>query len=327
MVILISILLFLVFFNLITRKYKNQFLLYFIFGKKGSGKSTLLVKLALKYQKKGFIIYSNMPDLKIPNSRYFDVSKLGDFIPEPFSCIVLDEVGMIWDSRNFKAFKDSVRDYFKLQRHYKCVVIMASQTWDIDKKLRDLTDKMYLVTNFATIFSLVRPVHRKLVVTESTSDSESRISENLKISWLFDWRITFIPRYAQYFDSYLVPIKPNLPYEVLYDVSADPDSELLQTQIPLSSKIRALSYIPRHTKNSVFVRSHVFSFLSHFSLYSLIQNCFLTQLIDRALTYFAMHNDSIDNDFDKESIILEFSIYLACFLFLVLAFILLCLFF
>lgn len=47
---------------------------------------------------------------------------------------------MIWDNRGFKNFPTEVRDYFKLQRHYKHVVILASQTFDVDKKIRDLAD-------------------------------------------------------------------------------------------------------------------------------------------------------------------------------------------
>ena len=52
---------------------------------------------------------------------------------------------MIWDNRHFKDFKPEVRDWFKLQRHYRVKVYLFSQTFDIDKKLRDLTDDMFLI--------------------------------------------------------------------------------------------------------------------------------------------------------------------------------------
>ena len=51
------------------------------------------------------------------------------------SVIFIDEVGMIWDNRDFASFAHCVRDWFKLQRHYKCKVYLFSQSFDIDKKL------------------------------------------------------------------------------------------------------------------------------------------------------------------------------------------------
>ena len=130
----------------IFRKYKNPYKLYMIFGKKGSGKSSYLCKLARKYQKKGYVVYTNMLDCTVPKVRIIDTEDLGEFVPIENSCILLDEVGMLYDNRNFRNFKPAVRDFFKLQRHYKCVVYLASQSFDIDKKLRDLCDDMLQLT-------------------------------------------------------------------------------------------------------------------------------------------------------------------------------------
>ena len=55
-------------FSLVSRKYKNPFRLYFIFGKKGAGKSCLMVKKLLEYKKRGWICYTDMPVL-IPGVR------------------------------------------------------------------------------------------------------------------------------------------------------------------------------------------------------------------------------------------------------------------
>lgn len=201
-----------VIFNLLTRQYINPYRLYLVFGKKGSGKSTYLVKLARKYMKKGWIIYTNMDELYIPGVRHFDIQHLGDFVPEAHSVLLLDEVGMIWDNRDYKVFKPQVRDFFKLQRHYKVIVYMASQTFDVDKKLRDLCDGMFLHTNFLRVFTLGKRIARKIIITESTSEAESRISENLVICPFWDWTLTYIPKYAKYFDSHVVPLKPYLEY-------------------------------------------------------------------------------------------------------------------
>lgn len=210
-------------FDLCTRRYLNPWKLYLVFGKKGSGKSTYLVKQALKLRKKGFVIYSNMPDLSIPHARYIDPEQLGDYVPESDSVLILDEVGMIYDNRNFKSFKNSTRDFYKLQRHYRVIVFMASQTFDVDKKIRDLTDSMVLQSNFMRVFSLSRPIRRITTLTEPTGDQESRLTESLKFAPIWDWKLTFIPRYAKFFDTAIVPDRPKLRY---VEVPPLPDKDL-----------------------------------------------------------------------------------------------------
>lgn len=203
-------------FDFFTRRYLNPYKLYLVFGKKGSGKSTYLVKLAYKYlrkKKSGWKVYTNMDELFIPGVRHFDIQHLGDFVPEANSLLLLDEVGMIWDNRDYKVFKPQVRDFFKLQRHYHVLVYMASQTFDVDKKLRDLCDGMFLHTNFMRVFTLGKRITRKVVITESTSEAESRISEDLVMLPFWDWTLTFIPKYAKFFDSHSIPDKPYLEYK------------------------------------------------------------------------------------------------------------------
>lgn len=199
-------------FDFTTRKYLNPYKLYLVFGKKGSGKSTYLVKLARKYMKRGWLIYTNMEELFIPGVRHFNIQHLGDFVPEAHSLLLLDEVGMIWDNRDYKTFKPQVRDFFKLQRHYHVLVYMASQTFDVDKKLRDLCDGMFLHSNFMRVFTLGKRITRKVIITEAVADAESRISENLVICPPWEWTLTYIPKYAKFFDSHAVPDKPYLEY-------------------------------------------------------------------------------------------------------------------
>ena len=201
-------------YDRLTRKYLNPYRLYLVFGKKGSGKSTYLVKMALKYSRRGWTVYSNMPDLAVPGVRLIDIEQLGDFVPVADSVLLLDEVGMIWDSRDFKRFKNSVRDFFKLQRHYRCIVYMASQTFDVDKKIRDLCDGMYLHINIGRVFSMGKRIEKSICLTEATADSESRISENLRFRPFWSWTMTLIPRYAKFFDSHVLPDMPELPYTV-----------------------------------------------------------------------------------------------------------------
>jgi len=183
-----------------------------VFGKKGSGKTSYLVKLAKQHLKRGWFVYTNIEELFMPGVRHFNIQHLGDFVPVRRSLLLLDEVGMIWADRDYKFFRPQVRNFFKLQRHYHVKVYMASQTFDVDKKLRDLCDGMFLHVNFMRVISVGKRIVRKIVIVESTAEAESRISENLVICPFWEWTLTFIPRWANYFDSHAVPDKPHLEY-------------------------------------------------------------------------------------------------------------------
>lgn len=212
--LVVFILIFVFVFRFITRKYRNPYKLYLIFGKKGSGKSSFLVKLAKRYQKKKYIVYTNMEDITLPNVRIICPEDIGEFVPESNSLLLLDEVGILYDNRNYRQFKPETRDFYKYQRHYKVVCYMASQTYDVDVKIRNLVDGMFLVQNVFTVFSLIRPIKKTITLTEATSEGESRIAENLKFKSIFDWQMMYIPKYGKYFESFIVPEKPKLKYNL-----------------------------------------------------------------------------------------------------------------
>lgn len=191
------------------RKYKNPYKLIMVFGKKGSGKTTFLTKLAYQYIVEGRPVYSTV---YVPGAYLFDVNNIGSMGFPPESVIFIDEVGMIWDNRNFKNFRTDVRDYFKLQRHYHHTVYLFSQTFDIDIKLRNLTDAMYLVRCHLGFLSIAKKIRRDIMLVEPTGESEARIADSLEFEpfWLSFFgaktRIfTYIPHWVKLFDSFDAP--------------------------------------------------------------------------------------------------------------------------
>ena len=214
-IILFSILAILFIYHFLTKKYINPYKLIMVFGPKGSGKSTYLAKVAIEHIKKGWTVYST---LKIPFTYYIKESDIGFFhIPEN-SVLLIDEVGMIWDNRQFKNFKMEVRDWFKLQRHHKVKVYLFSQTFDVDKKLRDLTDEMYLIDKKLRIFSYGKKIIKKPCLIEASEHGESRIDESYKFEsfllFLFGSRtLTYIPKWIKYFDSFVVDKLQEKEYE------------------------------------------------------------------------------------------------------------------
>lgn len=200
-----------------TNPYTNPYKLIMIFGKKGSGKSTILTKYAIQYLKKGWTVYSTE---HIPGVYYIPPGYIGKFMLKDYNytpiylddyrglkrlllklrlkffphrpkiLLLIDEVGMIYDNRHFKNFNDSVRDFFKLQRHYYVKCVMFSQTFDVDKKLRDLTDCMYLVKNFARVFAMERRSGSTRILTMiqlTALEARLLMIMNLNLSCYFGW--------------------------------------------------------------------------------------------------------------------------------------------
>lgn len=196
-----------------SKKYGNPYKLIMIFGKKGSGKTTLLTKLAIQHLKAGYHVYTTVP---VPGCIHFDVRDIGDCTFPEESAIFIDEVGIIWDNRNFKSFRSEVRDYFKFQRQYRNKVYLFSQTFDVDLKLRNLTDAMYLCECKMNVISFARRIKRSITIVNPVGDAESRIADSLEFvhpiwqlfgvqAFIFTW----IPHWAKYFKSFN---PPELPY-------------------------------------------------------------------------------------------------------------------
>lgn len=190
-------------------KYRNPYKLFMVFGRKGSGKTTLMNKLAIQYQKKGWTVYSNSD---IPGCYQFDIKDFGLIMFPENSLILIDEVNLIWDNRDFKTFPKHVAKYFRLQRQYKHTVYLFSQTFDVDKKIRDLCDHLYLVQNFMNCFSIAKRVTKKITIVhaDKSAQGESKIVDDYSIDPIFlapfgGIRITYIPKYAKYFKSFNPP--------------------------------------------------------------------------------------------------------------------------
>lgn len=203
---------------LISNHYRNDYTLTFIFGKKGAGKSCFMIKEMKKHLKRGWNVYTDMQDCKLPDVRIIDWHDLIDLVPQPHSVLFLDEVGVSLDNRKFKSFPDGLRDFFKFQRKYRIKCYMNSQAFDIDIKVRNVVDSMILQTSFMNVFSISRPIKRSICLTEPSAEAESRIADKLKFAPIWNCRIYYMPRYFKYFDSFDAPKREYITYRTVLDL-------------------------------------------------------------------------------------------------------------
>lgn len=205
-------------FVFLSKKYYNPFKLIFIFGKKGSGKSCYLVHEMLKHLKHGWTVYTDL-NVSIPGIRYINPQDLAEFDPDPYSLICLDEVGLTWNNRNWKSFNDGLTEFIKLQRHKRIKLIINSQSFDVDKKIRDCTDSMILQSNIGNFISVGRPIVRKVTLTDPNFTNESKIVDALTFLPIvslfplrFNLHLYYMPKYFQYFNSFACDPRPPMPY-------------------------------------------------------------------------------------------------------------------
>lgn len=211
-IIFVILLLFVLGLSFYGRRFRSPYLLNFYFGPKGVGKSTYFCKLMLDDIKHGWTVYTDIPDINIDGVRKFNAKDLENFSPPNKSSIYIDEGGIRLNKRNWKTFTDGEREYYKLQRHFRNKVTINSQSWDIDLTCRELCDNMYLCNNLFGVILLLRPINRKIVLTDPTGDAESRIADQLKFAPFWNWKFCWLPKYHKHFNSFSIPPREEMPY-------------------------------------------------------------------------------------------------------------------
>ena len=136
-------------------------MLTFVFGSPGAGKTCYLAKLAKKESRKR-PVYCNVD---IHGTTLF--TELGSMTPPEGSLILLDECGIEYNNRAYKALPKSVISYLKLHRHYKVDMVVVSQSWDdIDITFRRLAERYYLIRKLPIFTLAVRCVRRIKLKTD-----------------------------------------------------------------------------------------------------------------------------------------------------------------
>lgn len=222
---------FFIFFTVITAiyvilsiRYRCPWQLYMVIGKKRSGKTTLATKLAHKYIRRHYVVYTNIADMYVPGVRYIDPDDLANYAPVSRSVLLLDEAGSLYDNRQFKQFQPGVRDFYIYQGHYRCIVWLFSQAHNVDKKLRDLTDRFYLVRKVAGVLVTAQMYTRTIKPLPADSLSGELFGEELHPAWLSGWLFAFIPYWRRKFDSFALQgdlRREEIPYTNLVSNKTD----------------------------------------------------------------------------------------------------------
>ena len=157
-----------------------------------------------------------------------DFSELGEFIEAPvrtyssgmnmrlaFSVainvdadiLLIDEISLICDSRDWKNFNSDLRYFFTNHGHYNVDIYYCSQWFtDTDIKIRRMTEQLYYIERKGFGLSMRFDVLRDVVTTDS-----GEISDTYKFK---HGRLFFRPFYYKMFDSFSRKALPELQAEL-----------------------------------------------------------------------------------------------------------------
>lgn len=164
------------------------------FGVPGSGKTTFAAHLAKEAAKESWVIkwarkhQDHVFAQKLLASRFFrraqpvysNVPITGTYKLEPQADIgkvmivdgkvIIDEAGIEYNNRNFKAFPPDAIYWYKYHRHYECSVDIFSQSYeDMDITLRRLAQNYFVVKkSMIPRFIVVKKIRRKVGIDDNT---------------------------------------------------------------------------------------------------------------------------------------------------------------
>lgn len=207
----------------------------FVMGLPGAGKTTFLTWCVLRALKDKPLtagrfsfkrpigeerhykrVFSNIP---IDGTYQLNFDMLGKYEFND-SLIVIDEAGSLCDSRNWKEFGTELRDFVNMHRHYHCDFIICSQSFDIDKKIRDRVAQVFYLEKMGS-FTAIRPVKKDWDFTSQPTECYEK-APPIATTFLFRWL------YYSAFDSFEAPELPKNPAPLWADI------------------IKVRKYVPRH---------------------------------------------------------------------------------
>lgn len=228
-----------------------------LFGLPGSGKSLLASYIAYRAINKKSInfhgfhistigelpdfdeyetIYTNFP---CSGAYQLDFDSLG-YVHYHDCLMLIDEVQLFADSRNFKTFGDNLKWFFSMHRHSRIDIVMCTQSLSaVDARIRSLTQRLYYIDNLGVLIRV-----REIL---SYFDVNRTIQEGYEYARGFNTKYFFARRLYRYNDTFAQikevklkePVKKSwndtlLPFEVPEEDKQAESEKIIKVPLLLS---------------------------------------------------------------------------------------------
>lgn len=186
-----------------------------VFGLPGSGKSSFLAFLAARaLSGKPLTLGRFAWKYSLSETSHFDRVYTNFDCPGCFrlnfddlglvdfsNCLILiDEIMLLCDSRDYKNFPHHLRDFLALHRHYGVTICYCSQGYaDTDKRIRNLTDNLFYIEKSGS-FSKISPIKKSWRIDQDIAEGYT-LCPPIASTWIYR------PRYYKLFNSFDKPLK------------------------------------------------------------------------------------------------------------------------
>lgn len=166
--------------------------------------------LASRFFKRAMPVYSNVP---ITGAYKLEPQQdIGKFMVCDGK-VIIDEAGIEYNNRNFKAFSQQAIYWYKYHRHYECSVDVFSQSYeDMDITLRRLAQNYFVVKkSLIPYFIVCTKIRRKVGIDDNTHQIIDKYYFGLPIigsKWIFT------PTLWKMFNSYSRKDMPEKEWEI-----------------------------------------------------------------------------------------------------------------
>lgn len=211
------------------------------FGLPGCGKTTLAVKHIYQYVKKGLKVYTNI-DVKINGVIHVEKSDLGAYDLHD-GVMILDEITLWYDNRDFKEFKTKDKVFFLKHRHANLRIELFTQKYNaIDVKIQNITESVYWIKKCKILRWRSYAVHVPYGVYIPDRDDCAHVGEIINgyykptrfFARLFAERMNRW-KYYKYFDSFERDSLPPLPSGRVITGGFDVAKRRKSSPIPLTT--------------------------------------------------------------------------------------------
>lgn len=182
------------------------------FGVPGCGKTTILARMAQKELRK--IERGKSPYKIVFTNFYCKGCYRIDFLDFKYfkvrdALVLLDEISLDADNREYKSFPPQIRNFLILHRHLNVRIVYFTQDFSkVDKTIRSLTNDLWYVKKpvfpLFSQFSICKQIYRNIAINEFTS--ELTLGYRFATFWetLFNHtkKIVYRRPWYKYFDSY-----------------------------------------------------------------------------------------------------------------------------
>lgn len=181
----------------LTKRASHKSLFYRLFCEKYP---TIYTGLLIRFRliKMPLDVYSNVP---ITGARVLDVKSDIGVYHIASAKVIIDEAGIEYNNRNFKALPAEQIYWFKYHRHYKCSVDVFSQSHeDMDITLRRLAQKYYVLKkSLLPNFVVCKRIKRRVGIDDTTHQIIDEYYWGIPI---LETRWIFSPPLWKLFNSY-----------------------------------------------------------------------------------------------------------------------------